>query len=391
MQLTDLQQRAVDLVLRGNERIVLIEGYAGTGKTQILAAIAGQKDCPILTPTNKAAQVLRQRGVIRAQTLHSYLYSPIENDEYERDRDGNIKFTTNEDGERVALVKASSVGFNFRETGEKAPLALIDEGSMVGEEELDDCLAAFERVVVFRDPFQLPPVLKTMALEDKEPDIFLDEVHRAAWDNPITRFATAIRRHERLDWTGIERMRSTDPAITNHLVAEQGYQALCWTNGLRHTVNDEVRLAMGYEGPPRKGESLVCRENLYRHDGLALYNGQLVTPLYDVEDTDHHLEPAQLFLQERGDEEYFLTWPFWKEKYRRATAAQIKNYIRSKSRLWTKGRRFDFAYCLTAHTAQGSEWDNVIVFDQRNIMRSDADRWFYTAVTRAKQNLVVAA
>ena len=60
-----------------------------------------------------------------------------------------------------------------------------------------------------------------------------------------------------------------------------------------------------------------------------------------------------------------------------------------------------FAYCLTAHKAQGSEWQDVVVFDQRSLIRKVAEndprgalspdefarRWTYTAITRARKNL----
>jgi exodeoxyribonuclease-5 len=47
----------------------------------------------------------------------------------------------------------------------------------------------------------------------------------------------------------------------------------------------------------------------------------------------------------------------------------------------------DYGYCLTAHKAQGAEWDDVLVLEE--VSRSwDARRWRYTAATRAKQRLV---
>jgi ATP-dependent exoDNAse (exonuclease V) alpha subunit len=51
---------------------------------------------------------------------------------------------------------------------------------------------------------------------------------------------------------------------------------------------------------------------------------------------------------------------------------------------------FDYAYCITAHKAQGSEWDSVVVLEQIS-NRWDAKRWRYTAATRAKERLVYCA
>ncbi len=62
-----------------------------------------------------------------------------------------------------------------------------------------------------------------------------------------------------------------------------------------------------------------------------------------------------------------------------------------------------FGYCLTAHSAQGSEYDNVVVLDDglwrgwgrddptaRARYADDRRRWCYTAYTRAKKHLVIA-
>ena len=51
--------------------------------------------------------------------------------------------------------------------------------------------------------------------------------------------------------------------------------------------------------------------------------------------------------------------------------------------------RFEFAYAITCHKAQGSEFDFVIVFDERYIFGEDRARWLYTAITRAKKKLLI--
>jgi hypothetical protein len=53
------------------------------------------------------------------------------------------------------------------------------------------------------------------------------------------------------------------------------------------------------------------------------------------------------------------------------------------------GNPFAFGYCLTNHNAQGSEFDDVIAFDESNAFRQHARRWLYTAVTRAAKRCVV--
>jgi exodeoxyribonuclease-5 len=50
--------------------------------------------------------------------------------------------------------------------------------------------------------------------------------------------------------------------------------------------------------------------------------------------------------------------------------------------------RFEFAYAITCHKAQGSEYDFVIVYDESHIFEN-AKEWLYTAITRAKKKLII--
>ena len=51
--------------------------------------------------------------------------------------------------------------------------------------------------------------------------------------------------------------------------------------------------------------------------------------------------------------------------------------------------RFEYGYCISCHKAQGSEFNSVIVFDESYAFREDSSRWLYTAVTRAKEKLII--
>ena len=51
--------------------------------------------------------------------------------------------------------------------------------------------------------------------------------------------------------------------------------------------------------------------------------------------------------------------------------------------------RFEFAYAITCHKAQGSEFDFVIVFDESWAFNEEKNRWLYTAITRAREKLLI--
>jgi exodeoxyribonuclease-5 len=50
---------------------------------------------------------------------------------------------------------------------------------------------------------------------------------------------------------------------------------------------------------------------------------------------------------------------------------------------------FDYGYVLTVHKAQGSQWDDVVLFDESGVFAESRQRWLYTGVTRAAQRLTV--
>src|SRR5690606_11701375 len=49
----------------------------------------------------------------------------------------------------------------------------------------------------------------------------------------------------------------------------------------------------------------------------------------------------------------------------------------------------DYGYALTVHKAQGSQWNNVVLFDESYAFKETRQRWLYTAITRASERLTV--
>lgn len=52
-------------------------------------------------------------------------------------------------------------------------------------------------------------------------------------------------------------------------------------------------------------------------------------------------------------------------------------------------QQFDYGYALTVHKAQGSQWGNVVLYDESSIFRDEARRWLYTGLTRAAERVTV--
>jgi exodeoxyribonuclease-5 len=52
---------------------------------------------------------------------------------------------------------------------------------------------------------------------------------------------------------------------------------------------------------------------------------------------------------------------------------------------------FTYGYTLTVHKAQGSQWDNVLLFNEMGMCRTAeaAQQWLYTGITRAAKRITI--
>ena len=51
---------------------------------------------------------------------------------------------------------------------------------------------------------------------------------------------------------------------------------------------------------------------------------------------------------------------------------------------------FTYGYAITCHKAQGSEWQKLLVFEEKfPFDKEEHRRWLYTAITRASEKLVI--
>lgn len=344
-------------------------GYAGSGKTTMAKEIAASVDGQVLfmTFTGKAALVLRKKGCPGASTIHSAIYKPVEDPVT-----GHTEFVLNPE---------SPVAY--------AALVVVDEVSMVGEDIGRDLLSYGTKVLVLGDPFQLPPIRGEGFFTDVQPDIMLTEIHRQAAENPIIRMSMDIRDGRALvpGYYG-ESLVVRRSDISRDTMAEMvmaADQLLCGMNKTRQTFNTRVRELKGIAGRhsitgaldpmPVRGDRLVCLKN-NRIKGLL--NGGLwetsqvqvgrkvlmrVTSLDEDGVVPVDVEtPPEFFL---GTEKN-LNWRELKQ-----------------------ADQFTFGYALTVHKSQGSQWPNVLLYDESSVFQETAARHQYTAVTRAAEKVTV--
>ena len=345
------------LKTKGSAQVFRMFGYAGTGKTTLARQIAEDVDGTVLFAafTGKAALVLRSKGCEGASTIHSLIYRSRSTDEE------TPEFVINRQSDASA-----------------ARLIIIDECSMVDEELGRDLLSFGTRVLVLGDPAQLPPVKGGGFFTEAEPDIMLTEVHRQARDNPIIAMSMAIRDGERLQRGsyGNSRVVGRDEIDAEMVLAAD--QVLVGTNKTRRLYNNRIRNLMGYrDALPAVGERLVCLRNdkkkgllnggMWAISELRTSRKKLVT--MNVKPVD---DPGAKTVKVSVLPEFFT-----------GGEEAIPYAMRRNS------DEFDYGYALTVHKAQGSQWDDVMLFDESYAFREHRARWLYTGLTRAAERITV--
>jgi exodeoxyribonuclease-5 len=342
-----------------DRQVFYLAGFAGTGKTTLAKELAGEASGEVLFGafTGKAALVLQRKGCIGASTIHSMIYKP------KRKRGGMVEFVL-DGGSPVAT----------------AGLVVIDECSMVDEQLGTDLLSFGTPVLVLGDPAQLPPVRGEGYFTSRTPDVMLTEVHRQAQDSPIIRMSMDVREGRALDYGNYGSSKVIRPAEVDRDEVLNAEQILVGMNRTRRQYNGRIRALRNFTGQrPHIGERLVCLKN--RH-GKGLLNGGLWTVIDQMRSDDPAyvemvVEPsdagaARMPVDVKVHEYYFVG------RENELEFHQIKGT-----------EQFDFGYALTVHKSQGSQWDDVYVFDESEAFRSDAAKHLYTAITRAAERVTI--
>lgn len=350
---------------RNGPQVFRLFGYAGTGKTTLAIELAGLVRGLVLyaTYTGKAALVLRSKGCAGATTIHSLIYK-AQTDE----ATGAVEFKIN----RKSDLKG-------------AGLLIVDEVSMVSEDLATDLLSFGTKILVLGDPAQLPPVKGEGFFISKEPDVMLTEVHRQAQDNPIIRMSMDVREGRGLSigTYGNSRVldkRTIDRGDLGQIVLGAD-QVICGLNKSRQKFNGRIRELKGLAGKkelwhPSKGDRLIClKNNRKKH----LLNGSLWT-------LDAVLQRAGKFVLdiEPNDEDRELETVGVMNEFFNGTEASID---------WKKRKNsfeFTFGWAMTCHKSQGSQWQNVMIFDESRSFREYQRHWLYTSLTRAADRVTVA-
>lgn len=376
-------------------------GFAGTGKTTLARYIAAHFDGHVqfLAYTGKAALRLREKGdgyCDNAKTIHAYLYDPA--GERTKREKGKTLFEPVFEPKMMQRRLDFGSGHDIVMAGGRE-LLVIDECSMVNAELGRDLLATGRPIIVIGDPFQLPPIegngyfTHSTEYPTATPDAMLTDIVRQKAGSRIIRLATVIRESRPIpegDWetVKVERCRSFESVSIDLASYDKDMQVICGTHRTRISFNRRVRAELDLGTMlPVAGDRVICYRNYNERDDDGakvpiFMNGEVfrVLACRDLRGDYLDMEVANELTEEQHG---FYAWkrPFLGATWDDARMDVMPFEVRKRA------QEFDFAWAITCHKAQGSEWKNVVVFDEANAFRERAQNWRYTAVTRASETL----
>jgi exodeoxyribonuclease-5 len=276
----------------------------------------------------------------------------------------------------LSFSRETILGFELNEKSlvAEADLVWVDEVSMVGAELGRDLLSFGTKVLVVGDRNQLPPIAGTGYFTAREPDFMLREVHRQAVGNPIIHLATMARLGQQLQIKNY----GTSSVIPRYMVKPEDLlqydQIICGTHKTRCATNHQIRKLRGFAGDiPNVGERVICLKN---DKSRGVLNGTIWTVLSATPDGRGFLDMVI-----EGDTGIVLN------AIAPIAAFNAENGDGAK----LPGSPFTFAYAITCHKAQGSEWDSVALIDESRCWERDghARHWLYTGITRAAERVTI--
>jgi len=350
-------------------------GYAGVGKTFLVDYLVkvflkiGLR-VVVLAPTGRAAYVLKRKGVAAA-TIHSFIY--------------NFRGKCIIDGKTELLFDAKD-GIEG-----KPDLIIVDESSMVNGRMAGDLRKHCIPILWVGDHGQLQPIGIDPGIM-RNPEIRLETIMRQAAGNPIIELAHEVRSHKPLpNIRGIKTdtgsvwvfQESSIDSLVDIAMRHDIDQILVARNKLRVGINRLYRRALSHDDDLQNGDRIVCLANRYDRQ---MFNGMIFTVLqingrFDTEDCEVCIANIEDDIGNVINKVPIQMNTFNVEKA--VTVDHHQDYV-----------PFDFAYAVTAHKAQGSEWPSVMVVDDHHGLENrpgwDVARWRYTACTRAQERLFVA-
>lgn len=418
----------------------LLNGYAGTGKTSLAAAVVSglehlKMKSVLLAPTGRAAKVFSSYSGHSAYTIHRKIYQSRRYDP----QDMHFSLARNPHKDTIFFVDEASMIANSSSEG-----AVFGTGCL-----LDDLITYVYsgercRLVLLGDVAQLPPVgyttspalacstLRSYSLTVYE--LSLTDTARQRKDSGILANATLLRRilasgnltaptlevsaYPDVEVVGgdtlaesVEHCYATDGTDATIIITRSNRRAVMFNQGIRARV-------LYMEAEITTGDMLLVAKNNYfwaeGYDQIDfIANGDVavvrriseVTTLYGFRFADVTLEfpdyqvelDAKILLDALYAEAPALTRDENERLYQNVMAdyadvsRKSERYRLMKQNPFFNALQVKFAYSVTCHKAQGGQWKNVFIdmgyIPEDAYSNVDFYRWLYTSFTRATRHI----
>ena len=420
--------------------IFILNGYAGTGKTTLIAALvqvlrAMNIPCVLLAPTGRAAKILAQYSGTEAHTIHKRIYRQRTNAGYE----SKYSLDINREKGCVFIVDETSMLSDSTPDGQ-----IFGSGSL-----LEDLITYVRsgrqcRLILVGDDAQLPPVgadrspaLDAAAMRSYGEVVYssMTDVVRQDAASGILRNATALRQmlergevevpHIDLNYPDIESIGGGEfLECLEDAYARYGRDetiVITRSNKRANRFNEGIRrYILSAEEQIESGDRLMVVKNNYYYTermekspmsfiangDIALlkrirrfedfYGFHFADAILSFGDYGNTEIECKILLDTLSSESPSLTREQSRqlfdevEKDYMDTASRLKRFRQIRENPHYNALQVKFAYAVTCHKAQGGQWRAVFVdrclFGDEPMTR-DMLRWLYTAVTRATEKL----
>lgn len=403
----------------------------------------------LLATTGRAAAVLRGKTDLPTSTVHGALYrfSKVDGDDEDIPHDapsdsyGQMKlmFEPNEKLQENCIYIVDEASMLASESSDETSFAVFGSGNV-----LPDLLAAIgdNKIIFVGDPAQLPPVHQNISpaldkdwlkrLNRKTEVGTLNEIMRTDKDNDILIVAKEIRNsigsvsstrwiklpaHNRNNCKILPDPNTVFLEYYSHFLQFGPEKAIgiAPSNKVCNHLNKyfRKRLFPQKNGLLQQGEILMVTQNNYI---VPLVNGDFIKVLnlgeistkcnlrfqnvkvlqlatkktYEIKLA---LDPLSQFIPNlTADQQRNLMIDFSRRMRRKGHGPKTETYKDAMRKdVYLNSLRATYGYIVTCHKSQGGEWDSVFLFLNNGMygyMSHDyMRRWWYTAITRTKENL----
>lgn len=387
IQLTKEQNYVVDEAVRfykhSSEQVFQYSGYAGTGKSVVLGCIMERLGLPMhrvapMSFIGQASIVMRTKGLRNAKTIHSWLYKPVE--QFKLDNYGNI--VNNEYFNRPEF----ELGFEPKPLDD-IDLMFIDEAGSVPYEHKGEIESRNKKIIATGDLGQLPPVVGKPAYLYEGKIHNLTQIMRQAENSNILYLADRARRGFPIHQGYYSNCLVIDEDDLNDMMIANSDIVIGAKNATRDYINNRVRrdILNIKTDLPSFGERMVCRKNNWNTEveGINLTNGLIGTVTnmpgihaFDGKNYKIDFKPNLInsqFTDINCDYEYLM--------------APHNQRQMLKNNKYNFGEKFEFAYAITCHMAQGGQFNNGIYLEEF-LNKDIQNNLNYTGITRFGNSMI---